>query len=189
MKAAGRIALIAGLLLFPIMTFAHRLDEYLQATRLDVAPDRVVVKMDLTPGVEVAHWVFAQINTDRDRRISESEGKTYANQVLNQTVLELDGRRLHLSLVSSQFPTFQEMTSGTGVVRIEARAAWEGRPGRHLLFFQNNHQPAWGAYLVNALIPSNRAIEITNQQRDSHQREIHLEFNIRNAVSPDKPHE
>ncbi len=175
---ATRIGLMAVLLSLPTAIFAHRLDEYLQATRVSVAIDRIVLKMDLTPGVDVAQSIFAQINTDHDGRISESEGKIYANQVLNEIALDVDGRRLHLNLISSQFPSFQEIRAGTGVVRIEASAAWIGSPGLHSLFFQNNHKPDLGAYLVNALVPATRDIEITGQQRDSRQREMRLALNV-----------
>src|SRR3989442_4295609 len=151
------------LLMFPLLLVAHRLDEYLQATRLSLALDRVVLKMDLTPGVDVAPMIFLLINTNRDGRISETEGRVYSNQVLKETALEVDGKRLQWDLVSSEFPSFQEMSAGTGVIRIEARAAWAGAPGRHSLSFQNNHRSDLGAYLINALVPGSRDIEITGQ--------------------------
>src|SRR5262245_16855287 len=119
-----QIGFIALLLTFPLTISAHRLDEYLQATRLSIATDGIVLKMDLTPGVDVGPMIFALINTNRDGRISETEGKAYANRVLRETVLEVDGTRHGLELVSYQFPSFQEMSTGTGVIRIEARTAW-----------------------------------------------------------------
>jgi len=179
MRMRSQIASILLVFIFPSTILAHRLDEYLQATRLALAVDRIVVKMDLTPGVDVAPLIFALINTNRDGRISETEARTYANQVLKETVLEVDGKRQHLDLVSSQFPSFQEMSAGTGVIRIEARAAWAGTPGGHSLFYQNHHRPDLGAYLVNALVPASREVEITEQQRDALQREMRLGFKVR----------
>lgn len=178
MRLGTRIGFIVILSALPSTTLAHRLDEYLQAARLSLALDRIVLKTDLTPGVDLAPLIFALINTNRDGRISETEAKAYAHQVLREIVLEVDGRRLHLNLVSSQFPSFEEMKAGTGVIRIEARAAWAGAPGTHSLFYQNNHRPDLGAYLVNALVPASREIEITRQLRDSRQREIRLDFKI-----------
>lgn len=178
MRLRARIGSIVILLALPVTIRAHRLDEYLQAARLSLALDRIVLKTDLTPGVDVAPMIFALINTNRDGRISETEARAYAHQVLKEIVLEIDGRRLHLDLVSSQFPSFEEMKAGTGVIRLEARAPWAGAPGRHSVFYQNNHRPDLGAYLVNALVPVNREIEITRQHRDSRQREIRLDFKI-----------
>src|ERR1041384_7833664 len=87
-----------AVLLLPV-ALAHRIDEYLQAARFSLAPDRIVLKIDLTPGGEVAPAIFAQINTRRDGRISDAEGRAYANQVLNDIVIEVDGRKQHLELV------------------------------------------------------------------------------------------
>jgi hypothetical protein len=167
--------LAAFLLLLPM---AHRLDEYLQASRLSLALDRIVLRIDLTPGVEVAPLIFATINTNRDGEISEGEGKAYANQLLKEIVLDVDGRRQPLTVVSSQFPSFREMSSGLGVIRIEAQTAWTGTPGRHSLVYENKHKPDLGVYLVNALVPANPKIAITAQNRDPLQREFRLAFKI-----------
>jgi hypothetical protein len=59
---------------------AHRLDEYLQATRLSLDLDRVGVEIDLTAGVSLAAQIFASIDTDRDGRISIAEGEAYARR-------------------------------------------------------------------------------------------------------------
>ena len=187
MRVRTRIGFIVVLLVFPATMLAHRLDEYLQATRLSLALDRIVLKADLTPGVDVAPLVFSLINTNHDGRISEAEGKAYARQVLSETIVEVDGKRQHLDLVSSQFPSFEEMRDGVGTIRIEARASWTGSPGRHSLFYQNNHRPDLGAYLVNALVPMNREIEITDQHRDPLQRGIRLGFDVKasSVTSPD----
>src|SRR4029450_9062115 len=96
MRIGSRISTIVILVMFPLTILAHRLDEYLQATRLDLAVDHIVLKMDLTPGVDVAPLIFALINTNRDGRISENEARAYVNQVLKEAILEVDGIRQHL---------------------------------------------------------------------------------------------
>ncbi len=176
MTRTARICSIVTLFVLPITARAHRLDEYLQAARLALAPDQVLLKIDLTPGVDVAPAIFALINTDRDGLISEAEGKAYANRLLKDVVLEVDGQPRKLGVIRSQFPSFHEMQEGTGTIRIEARAAWRATPGHHLLFFRNNHQTDLGAYLVNALLPASPEIAITDQHRDSLQREIKLDI-------------
>jgi len=161
---------------------AHRLDEYLQATRLAIAPDRILVEMDLTPGAEIASSIFLTINTSGDGTISEAEGRTYASQLLTDIGLELDGRRQRLSLVRALFPSFQEMSRGVGTIRIEAVAVCASGPGQHVLVYQNHHRNDVSVYLVNALLPSSPNVEITAQRRDPLQRGIQLSF----AVSPRK---
>ena len=93
------VALIAVLLSFAPYASAHRLDEYLQATRLSLAANQIGVEIDLTPGVDVATAIFALINTDHDGRISPSEADRYANQVVRETTLDIDGRRAQLDVL------------------------------------------------------------------------------------------
>lgn len=71
---ATRLVFILACLASPLATEAHRLDEYLQATRLSVARDRIDLELDLTAGADVASAVFASIDTNHDGRISPTEG-------------------------------------------------------------------------------------------------------------------
>ena len=178
MTRTARIFSIITLSVLPVTARAHRLDEYLQATRLSLAPEHILLRIDLTPGVDVAPAIFALINTDRDGSISEAEGKAYAQRLLNDFILEVDGQPRRLEVIGNHFPSFQDMQEGTGTIRIEALAAWRAAPGHHLLFFRNNHKTDLGVYLVNVLVPTSPEISITDQQRDFLQREIRLDFNV-----------
>lgn len=158
---------------------AHRLDEYLEATRIDISPHRVVLEVDLTPGAGVAPGIVALIDVDRDDRISTTEGDAYADRAMRELVLELDGRRQPLSLVRNRFPSVREMSEGLGVIRLEVTAKVpSGTHGQHWLSYRNNHQPDVGVYLVNALIPTAGQIAIEGQERDPLQRGMRLDFNI-----------
>ena len=172
-------ALVGLLLVFAPRASAHRLDEYLQATRLSLSANQIGVEIDLTPGVDVAQAIFAMINTDHDGRISPSEGERYANQMVRETALEIDGRRAQLDVLRYEFPSFQEMSAGEGTIRIYARAIWRGSAGAHRLVYQNNHKADLSVYLVNALRPGTPAIEITEQHRDPFQRGMNLGFLLR----------
>lgn len=185
MTAEPRVCLIVVLATVAPASFAHRLDEYLQATRLAIATDRIELKIDLTPGIDVAASIFASIDTSRDGSISASEASAYANRVLEEIALEVDGTRRPLDLVSDEFPSLQEMSAGVGVIRLEARAPWAAHAGRHWLHFRNDHVPSSSAYLVNALVPASPAIAITAQHRDTDQREIGLGFEIESTKSGD----
>jgi hypothetical protein len=155
------------------------LDEYLQATRLSLSPTEVGIEIDLTPGVDVAPLIFALINTDHDGRISSSEAERYANQVMRETALDIDGHHSQFVVMKYEFPSFQEMSTGEGTIRIYARARWQGSTGAHHLVYQNNHKTDFGVYLVNALRPGTPAIEITEQRRDPFQRGMNLAFLLR----------
>ncbi len=89
--AAVSLTLGAWLAAIPLAN-AHRLDEYLQATRLSIDLDRIDIEMDLTAGQAMASQVFSWIDTNRDGEISKAEGDAYARQVLRSVTLLADGR-------------------------------------------------------------------------------------------------
>ena len=167
------------LLVFATNALAHRLDEYLQATRVSVATNRVDISIDLTPGVAIADQLLAVIDKDRDGRISEEEVAAYAQRVLRDIRIGLDENALALSLEDASFPALHEVKKGLGVIRIKATAPVAPLSvGKHALSLTNAHLPAISAYLVNALVPKDPAIKITKQTRDELQKTYRLEFGL-----------
>jgi REP element-mobilizing transposase RayT len=63
---ARLVAAVAILLALGGAVFAHRLDEYLQATLISVEQDHVHASMRLIPGVAVSSFVLASIDTNGD---------------------------------------------------------------------------------------------------------------------------
>src|SRR5262245_65012781 len=51
---------------------AHRRDELLQAARIAVGPERVDLELDLTPGIDVADGVIADIDRDGNGALFEN---------------------------------------------------------------------------------------------------------------------
>jgi hypothetical protein len=72
-----RLALGLGTVFEPLVARAHRLDEYLQATLVDVRQDEVRLKMRLTPGVQASDEVIWTIDLDGDGRMSPKEVKAF----------------------------------------------------------------------------------------------------------------
>jgi hypothetical protein len=162
---------------------AHRLDEYLQAMRVAVDRDRVDLEIDLTPGVALADTIFDSIDTDRSGDISESEQLAYAHEVLTTLTIELDDHRQMPRLSGHRFPTLAEMREGAGTIRLRATAPLASMPvGRHRLRVRNDHRPDISVYLVNALVPATREIEIGSQARDRLQHELRLEYRLVPAI-------
>ena len=167
------------LLLLATNASAHRLDEYLQAIRILVATHRIDLSLDLTPGVAVAERLLAVIDQDRDGQLSDDELAAYAQRVLNDLRVGLDEKVLTLRVVDVSFPKLHEVRSGLGVIRIKATApVGQLTAGRHALSLTNAHLPAISVYLVNALVPKDRAIEIAKQTRDELQKHYRLEFGV-----------
>ncbi len=173
-----------SLLLLASDASAHRLDEYLQATRVLVAANRVELSIDLTPGVAVADQVLAVIDQDRDGQVSGDEYTAYARRVLKDIRIGLDGKVLAPSLMDASFPALHEVKAGLGVIRIKATAPiGQLSAGSHAFSLTNAHLPAFSVYLVNALVPKDAAIKVAKQTRDELQKAYRLEF----AVNPTPP--
>jgi hydrogenase/urease accessory protein HupE len=178
-----RARLVAGAMGFGVLllgvvtpTAAHRLDEYLQAAMITLSPDQVVVRLQLTAGVSAATRVLEQIDTDHDGVISVLEQQSYAQVVRRDLTLTVDGRRLSLTVVSSSFPTEGAIREGTGDIVLTFSATMPRVGSSGMLTFENRHQRAIAAYLVNALVPEDPSLRITSQDRARDQSTYRLDF-------------
>jgi hypothetical protein len=173
------VAVVSAWLAILPSASAHRVDEYLQATRLSIDNARVDLELDLTPGIALANEVFASIDTNGDGAISDAEGAAYASQVLRSLVLSTEGKPVALTLTESHYPPFRDMTLGLGTIRLRATARMPaGSSGHHQLTFLNKHRPERSVYLVNALVPENPRVRVTNQQRDPAQYGVTVAYTI-----------
>jgi len=162
---------------------AHRLDEYLQATRISIEPGRIVVEINLTPGAAVANDVIATIDRDGNGEISDTEGAGYASDVLHSVSLNVDGERHSLVLQNYEFPLSEKIRRGEGIIRLyAATTAGQVSSGPHQLRFANRHRSDIGVYLVNALVPVDDRIRIKAQSRDFLQREYGVEYVVDSNV-------
>jgi hypothetical protein len=164
----------------PAPAGAHRLDEYLQATRLSVDINRVGLEIDLTAGVRIACGVFASIDTNGDGQISSAEAEAYAEQMLRAVVLSVDGRAMPITLVEVRVPQLHDMSLGVGTIRIRASANVPAtRSLRHHLSYVNMHRSESSVYLVNVLAPADSRIQIGDQRRDTAQHGLTLDYSIK----------
>ena len=144
----------------------HRLDEYLQGTLVSVEKTSIQAEITLTPGVAVYPIVLAEIDTNADGVISETEQRAYAGRVLHDLSATIDGRPLRLQLLSTQFPTIAEMKDGLGEIRIDFGADLPSGGGTRRLILENHHLSRIAAYQVNCLIPRDPSIRIVAQNRN-----------------------
>ena len=171
--------LAALILALGVPAWAHRLDEYLQAARLGIASERITLRLDLTPGVEVVPQVLPLLHPDKEGRTSPRHAQGYARRVLRDLSLELDGKRLTPKLVDIAVPAQADMEAGEGTIRLSAAAGIARlAPGVHELVFRNDHLPKISVYLANALVPEDRAIHITRQSRDELQKQERIGFEM-----------
>jgi hypothetical protein len=71
------------------------------------------------------------------------------------------------------------MSLGVGTIRVRASARVPAAgAGRHRLSYFNTHHPESSVYLVNALVPADRRIQITAQRRDHAQHGLELDYDV-----------
>lgn len=156
---------------------AHRLDEYLQAARIGLDPDRVRIELDLTAGISVADRVLANIDRDRTGTISVDESQAYAASVRRAVTVAVDGTPISVELVDAHFPSVEDLQKGQSPIRIQLSAALPTlKAGSHHLLYRNTFRPDIGAYLANALVPDSDRVSISGQRRDVDQRELIVDY-------------
>ena len=171
-----RAALLVLALVFGLPVRAHNLDEYLQSAVISLDQDQVRISMRLLPGVAVFPRVMASIDTNSDGTLSTSEQQAYAMRVLDDLTLSIDGVRVKPQLLSVEFPALEHMAAGLGDIKIEIAAALPAGHANRKLVFENHHQSAISAYLVNSLVPQDPAIEILTQRRNETQSFYELDY-------------
>lgn len=171
------LALLLVLPAVPSAVFAHRLDEYLQATLVSIEPGEIRLEINLTPGVAIAGQVLALIDRDHDGVISTNEAAAYAGLLKRDLRVLLDHREIYLNLTAINFPAPAELRTGWGIIQIEFRGKLGLLvAGSHRIAIENRHLPALSVYLLNAALSKSADIHIARQSRNDTQGAGEIEF-------------
>ena len=164
------LPLLLALLSLPSDAFAHRDDEYLQATLVVIEPGEFRLQINLTPGIAVAEQVIALLDRNRDGVISTKEAAAYTELLKRDLTVRLDGRNSELKLTASEFVPPAELRTGSGIIQIEFSASFGPlAAGSHSLTLENRHLTRISVYLINASQPRFATIQITRQKRNDTQ--------------------
>jgi hypothetical protein len=174
-------ALLAALrLVFSTEASAHRREDFLQAARIGIEPDRVVIALDLTPGTAVAESFVAALDHDGDGSLSAEEQRRYAEQMVGALSVAFDGETLPVRLLSRTFPDPPAFRGGEGTIRLAVGATLPRvSAGSHELVFRNAHLAGHSAYLANALVPESADVTVTSQRRALDQAELTIAYTLR----------
>jgi HupE / UreJ protein len=170
------VAAATILLSLSASAFAHRLDEYLQAIILSVEKDHVQASMRLIPGVAVASTVIANIDTNGDGVISEAEQRAYAERVLRDLSITIDGKRGSPRLISQKFPAIENLKEGLGEIHMEFTVDLPSGGRERRIVFENHHRNEISVYLMNCLVPHDPDIRILAQNRNESQSFYQLDY-------------
>ncbi|MEO7270492.1 MAG: TonB-dependent receptor [Vicinamibacterales bacterium] len=159
-------------------SFAHRLDELFQAARVTLQSDRVVVDLDLAPGIQVAPQVIDALDADGNGVISEPEGLDFARRVVQQSRVSVDDTALSLSVTAHDEPAVARLRGGAGVIHVQAQASLHSTvaEGGHVVRYRNGFDPVRSLYAANATLPTDRRIVIREQERHEDQRALAIRF-------------
>lgn len=155
---------------------AHRLDEILQASFIDIRPDAIRIELNLTPGVSSFPAVRSLLDVNQDGQVSPSEAEAYADLVRSQLSLWLDERALTLRATQWDVPNLSELQDGTGILRFEMMTTFPTMgAGAHEIRFANHHLAASSVYLVNALQPEISLLTVQRQSRNEVQSQSRIQ--------------
>jgi hypothetical protein len=175
-------AIAVCFLLFGRSALAHRIDEYLQGTILSLEAMRVQASMRLIPGILVSPSVIAEIDSNGDGVFSEVEERAYAERVLGDLSITVDGQSVQPKLVSWSFPQPAQMRDGLGEIHIEYTVDPPPGGSNRSLILANHHLSRTSVYLVNVTIPEDHNIRILAQKRNEQQTVYELDYEQAGAV-------
>ncbi|OAJ67199.1 hypothetical protein [Gluconobacter cerinus] len=174
-----RPAFLVGIgALIPGMASAHRLDEYLQATTIDLARNHIALHLHLVPGVDVAKSVIQELDTNHDGTFSLFEERSYVSQIIHRLSVFLNGEQQPITLNTATFPPLKDIQGGTGVVDLQLTIITVPQIGFNHLIYINRGSGPETAWLVNCLLPSDPTFHILQQKRSPNQSDYQLDFQI-----------
>jgi hypothetical protein len=177
MKPKLAVCTAAILLLCSIPAWAHRIDEYLQATILSLESNRSHASMRLIPGVMVAPSVIAMIDANHDGVFSENEKRAYADQVLGDLSLSIDGKAVKPQLDSWDVPDASQLRDGLGEIHLEYHVDLPPSAAlNRTLVLVNRHLNGSSVYLVNVEVPLERTLHVVDQKRTPQQSVYELDY-------------
>jgi len=168
------------------MADGHVLDEYLQATLVVIEPGDIRLRINLTPGVEIAEQVLKPIDQNRDEEITQDEIAVYAEKLKRDLTVRLDSRAVDLKVTATNVPEMADLRTGHGIIQVEySLTPSKLSGGLHHLTFENRHFAALGVYLFNAARPESAAIRVVKQNRNANQSNGEIEFALETQRTSD----
>ena len=144
---------------------AHPVDEVVQGAYLMVAPGRLRLQLEITPGPAVAATVLRVLDADGDHVFSRAERRAFAERVLRQAALSIDGRSVSWRFDQIGVPAYAIVEQQAGTIQLFADAPLvaDGKPRR--LVFLNAYRPARGPTTTNIFAAPGSTCMFAGQRR------------------------
>ena len=133
--------------------------------------------MRLIPGVLAAPAVIAVIDSNHDGVFSESETRAYAQRVLGDLSITLDGKAITAHLDTWNVPEASRLRDGLGEIQIQYHVdlSPQSAASRSLVLV-NHHLNAGSVYLVNVQVPQDPRLRVVDQKRNPQQSIYELDY-------------
>jgi hypothetical protein len=149
-RTIAAAALVLALL--PMRAEAHPVDEVVQGAYITLAPGVVRLELDITPGTEVSDSVLRAIDANRDKTISNTEARAYAERVLKLSVLTLDGAPAAWTIENLVVPAYDALRAESDTLKIYAVASRPERSRPRRLAYLNWYEPGKSNCIANIFL-------------------------------------
>ena len=135
------LLIAGGLALWPHLVSAHPVDEMVQGAYIMLAPAKIGLELDLTPGSEVVQTLVDAIDLNRDGVLDDAEGQAFGENVIAQSRLHVDEANLPLSIERISMPSSEALIAGSQTIQIFATATRDDGVGEQTLVYENAYAP------------------------------------------------
>ncbi len=159
---------------------AHPVDEVAQGAYITLAPGEVRIELDITPGPAVAGALLRSLDTNADRRVTDEEARAYAERVLKQSTLTLDGVAVSWTMKRVRVPPYANLEQQGDTLKIYGLAKRADRAGVHSLTYQNRYAPAQGWCIANVFLApdAHRRYEVSAQEHSDDGRLLTVRYTM-----------
>lgn len=157
---------------------AHPVDAAIQGAYVTLMPGAVHLELDLTLGTEVVDVVLRSLDANADQDISDTEARTYAQSVLQQSRLILDGVAATWRLERISVPSYQNLKLQSDTLRIYAVAPRTDSEGAHSLSYDNRYAPVKSQCIANVFLQPGTGwrYRIAHQQHSNDGRQLTVKY-------------
>lgn len=92
-----------------------------QQAHMSIGRSQIVLVYNITPSSKDGGHIFGHIDTNRDDRLSRSEKRAFALELITRTSLMTDGKSSKLELTHFAFPERQAIAKGRAMIKVRAR--------------------------------------------------------------------
>lgn len=130
--------------------------------------------------------MIAGIDSNGDGILSADEQRAYAQRVLRDLSIRIDGQPVQPELISWSFPPPAEMRAGLGEIHIAYSMDLPRGGSSRSLILANHHQNSASVYLMNVVVPDDPGIRILAQKRNEQQSVYELDYQQTDAAAPSR---